>query len=100
MSIVSREAQIRFHELDRTDDLYRNYGYAYELNDTNDVYVTHWGRPSNFDHIYCRDGLACEAATWVVLWVAVSLFVRCAVVLNSCHVGPSVVSVVLRLLIY
>ena len=71
MSFVSPEAQLRRQEIDRKNDLYRNYGYAYELNDTNGLHVTHWGRPSKFDHIYCRDGLACEAATWVVLWVAV-----------------------------
>ena len=71
MSFVPPEAQLRRQEIDRKNDLYRNYGYAYELNDTNDLHVKHWGRPSKFDYIDCRDGLACEAATWVVFWVAV-----------------------------
>ena len=71
MSFVSPEAQLRSQEIDRENDLYRNYGYAYELNEATGCRVTDWGRPSKFDHIYCRDGLACKAASWVVLWVAV-----------------------------
>ena len=71
MSFVSPEAQLRCNEIHRKNDLYSNYGYAYELNDTKDLRVMHWGRPSKFEYVDCRDGLALEAATWVVFWVAV-----------------------------
>ena len=71
MSFCSPEAQLRSKEIDRKNDLYSNYGYAYELNVTKDLCVMHWGRPSKFEYVACRDGLAREAATWVVFWVAV-----------------------------
>ena len=71
MSFFSPEAQFRINEIDRKNDLYCNYGYAYEFNDAHDLCVTHWGRPSKFEYVICWDGLAREAATWVVFWVAV-----------------------------
>ena len=71
MSFFSPEAQFRINEIDRKNDLYCNYGYAYEFNDAHDLCVTHWGRPSKFEYCICWDGLAREVATWVVFWVAV-----------------------------
>ena len=72
MTSCSREVQFRIDELKKEEDLFRNYGYAYDLLEKPiGLRVTDWGRPSKFIHTYSRDGLAIEAASWEVFWVTV-----------------------------
>ena len=71
MSIVSREMKIRMDEKRKAEDLYRNYGYAYELTEATGLRVINWGRPSKIDFIECRDGIVRLADIWVVSWVTV-----------------------------
>ena len=68
---LSAGARHRLQRLNEGNELYNDYGYAYELLESNDLRVMDWGRRSKFESIFSRDGFTPNVATWVVLWVAV-----------------------------